>query len=125
MSFASLVAWQLMRHSERPSSCRLSGEGRFHMRPRRMMSSAAAAFVVVAVLAVMGWARKPAPGTPYNAGAGYVLDTNGAVVQANTRTVAPDTRPIYGERQTEPYREASAVNPCAETVGYGYATPSY
>jgi hypothetical protein len=90
-----------------------------------MMSIAVAAFVVVAVLAVMGWARKPAPGTPYNAGVGYMPDTNGAVIQANTRSPAPDTPPIYGERQTEPYREASAVNPCADTVGYGYATPSY
>jgi hypothetical protein len=86
------------------------------------MGVIAVAFTAVAILAVIGWARKPAPDTAYNAGAGYSSDPN-AAFQANTPT-APGT-PIYREQQTEPYREVPAVNPCAQTVEYGYTTPSY
>jgi len=87
------------------------------------MGVIAVAFTAVAILAVIGWARKPAPDTAYNAGVGYSSDPN-AAFQANTPT-APGTQAIYREQQTEPYREVSAVNPCAQTVDYEYATPSY
>jgi hypothetical protein len=87
------------------------------------MGIIAAAFAAVAVLAVTGWTRKPAPGMAYNAGAGYALDTN-AGVPANAPAAAPGTQQAMYSDQ-EPYREAPAVNPCAQPVGYGYATPSY
>src|ERR1051325_2263146 len=38
---------------------------------------------------------------------------------------APGTQAMYREQQTEPYREVPALNPCAQTVEYGYATHSY
>jgi hypothetical protein len=89
------------------------------MKPRLLMGVIAAAFTAVAVLAVIGWARKPVPDTAYNAGAGYAWDRN-AAVQTNAPTPVPGTQAIYGEQQTEPYREAPAVNPCTQPVEYGY-----
>jgi hypothetical protein len=95
------------------------------LRPKLKMSVIAAAFAMVAVLAVIGWARKPAPGTAYNSGAGYAWETNAEVVQANAPTAAPGTRAMYGDQQTEPHTEAPAASRCAQSVGDGYATPSY
>lgn len=94
------------------------------MRPRLRMGVIATAFTAVAVLAVIGWARKPAPETAYNAGAGYAWDRN-ATVQANAPTAVPGTQAIYGEQQPQPYPEAQAVNPCTQPVEYGQATPLY
>jgi hypothetical protein len=82
------------------------------------MGLIAAAFTAVAVLAVIGWSRKPAPETPYNAGGGYADGSNAPAA-------APGTQAMYREQQTEPYRELSAVNPCAQTVEAAYPTPSY
>jgi hypothetical protein len=125
MSFASFEQWQLMRHSatahQLPTVRRREDA---NMRPRLRMGVIAAAFTAVAVLAVIGWARKPAPERAYNASAGYAWDTN-AAVQANAPTVAPGTQAMYREQQTEPYSQATAVNPCAQPVEYGYATPLY
>jgi hypothetical protein len=87
------------------------------------MGVIAAAFTAVAVLAVIGWARKPAPETASNV-AGYAWSTN-AAVPANAATAAPGTLANYGEQQVEPYSEATAANPCAQPIEYGYATPSY
>lgn len=93
------------------------------MRPRLTMSIIAAAFAVVAVLAVIGCASEPASGTAYNAG--WAGDPNAAVVPANTPTAAPGAQVTYGDQQTEPYAQAPAVSTCAQPVEYGYATPSY
>lgn len=95
------------------------------MGPRLRMGIVSAAFVVVAVLAVMGWARKPVPSTAYNAGTGNQWDTNPGVVQANAPTIDPSTPVAYSDRQVEPNRDAPDVNPCSEPGGYEYATPSY
>ena len=89
------------------------------------MGIIAAAFAVVAVLAVIGWARKPAPGTAYNPGAEYPLDTNAGAVPANAPAAAPGAPAMYGSQQTETYSEAPAASPCTQPVSYGYATPSY
>ena len=89
------------------------------------MGLVVAAFAAVAVLAVIGWARKPAPGAVFSAFAAYPGDANGAVNPANAPTAAPGTLIIDGDRGTEPYTEAVAVNPCVQPVEYGYATPSY
>jgi uncharacterized protein YcfJ len=87
------------------------------------MGIVSGAFVVVGVLAVIGWARKPAPSTPYNAGA---WNTNPAMVQANTPTVDPSTPTAYGNQTGEPYRDVPAIDPCSQPAGgYEYATPSY
>ena len=80
------------------------------------MGVIAAAFTAVAVLAVIGWARKPAPETAYNAGAGYAWDTN-AAVQANAPTAAPGTQAMYGEQQTEPYSRSSRGEPVRAARG--------
>jgi len=95
------------------------------MRPRLRMGVIAAAFAVVAVLAVIGWARKPAPATAYNAGAGYPWGTNAALIPANAPAAVPGTPTAYGDGQSEPYSEPSAVSQCAQPAEYGYATPSY
>ena len=77
---------------------------------------AAAAFAAVAVVAVGGWARKPAPAAAYYPDARNAWDPNAA---------APATQAVYGDQQAEPYREDPPVSPCAQPVAYGYATPSY
>jgi hypothetical protein len=94
------------------------------MRPTLRMGLVAAAFTVVAVLAVIGWARKPEPGAAFNAGAAYPGDTNAAVIPATASTAAPGTL-MYEARQTEPNTEAVAASQCAQPAEYGYATPSY
>jgi len=94
------------------------------MGPRLKMGIVGAAFAVVALVAVLGWARKPTQETPYNAGAQNAWDSNAAVVPANFPGAAPGTR-TSGYQQAESYNDASAVNPCTEPVSYGYVTPSY
>jgi hypothetical protein len=82
------------------------------------------AFVAVAVAAVVGWARKPEPGTAFNANPGYSWDQNGAVGPANAPGVVEGSQAMQAP-QVESYREAVAVHPCEQPERYGYATPSY
>ena len=86
---------------------------------------AAAAFAAVAVVAVVGWARKPAPAAAYYPDARNAWDPNAAVVPENAPAAAPATQAMYSDPQAEPYREDPPVSPCAQPVAYGYATPSY
>jgi hypothetical protein len=94
------------------------------MGPRLRMGIVSAAFAVVAVVAVIGWARKPVASTAYNPGPGNGWGTNPAVVQANAPSVDPTMPTAYSE-QVGPNREDPAVNPCVQPGGYEYATPSY
>jgi len=102
------------------------------MKPRLRMSNVGAACAVVAVLAMAGCSREPAPGAAYNAGAGTTWDTSPAVVPANLPVAAPatpamngDQQTMNGDQQTGPSGDAPAASGCAQPAGYGYATPSY
>ncbi len=100
------------------------------MGPRLRMGIIGTAFAAVAVVAVVGWARKPAPEPVYNVGTGYAGnpyagDMNAAALPANTPIAAPDTQAMYSDQQTAPYGATPTVNPCAQSVGYEYANPSY
>ena len=95
------------------------------MGPRLRMGIVAAAFAAVAVVAVIGWARKPVPSPAYNAGVGSAWDTNPAVAQANAPTIDPSTPVAYDDRRADSYRVAAASNPCVQPGDYEYATPSY
>jgi hypothetical protein len=103
------------------------------------MSNIGAACAVVAVLAMAGCSREPAPGAAYNAGAGTTWDTSPAVVPANLpvavpatpamngdqQTVNGDQQTMNGDQQTGPSGDAPAASGCAQPAEYGYATPSY
>src|ERR1035438_10632912 len=109
------------------------------MKPRLRMGNVGAACAVVAVLAMAGCSREPAPGAAYNAGAGTTWDTSPAVVPANLPVAAPSTparngdqqtmngdqQTMNGDQQTGPSGAALAASGCAQPAGYGYATPSY
>ena len=102
------------------------------MKPRLRMSNIGAACAVVAVLAMAGCSREPAPGAAYNAGAGTTWDTSPAVVPANLPVATPatpamngDQQTMNGDQQTGPSGDAPAASGCAQPAGYGYATPSY
>ena len=109
------------------------------MKPRLRMSNIGAACAVVAVLAMAGCSREPAPGAAYNAGAGTTWDTSPAVVPANLpvavpatpamngdqQTVNGDQQTMNGDQQTGPSGDAPAASGCEQPAGYGYATPSY
>lgn len=109
------------------------------MKPRLRMSNIGAACAVVAVLAMAGCSREPAPGAAYNAGAGTTWDTSPAVVPANLpvavpatpamngdqQTVNGDQQTMNGDQQTGPSGDAPAASGCAQPAEYGYATPSY
>ena len=89
------------------------------------MSNIGAACAVVAVLAMAGCSREPAPGAAYNAGAGTTWDTSPAVVPANLPVAVPATPAMNGDQQTGPSGDAPAASGCAQPAEYGYATPSY
>ena len=100
------------------------------MGPRLRMGIIGTAFAAVAVVAVVGWTRKPALEPVYNVGTGYAGnpyagDMNAAALPANAPTAAPGTQAMYSDQQTAPYGETPAVNPCVQSVGYEYANPSY
>jgi hypothetical protein len=83
------------------------------MTPRLKIGFLAAAFAAVAILAVMGWARKPAPApdtaysSAYNPGTGNAWDPNALA--------GPSAPPVYDDRQGQPYPEYAA-RPGVRTV---------
>ena len=89
------------------------------------MGITAAAFVAVAALAVIGWARKTAPDTAYQAGAGYAWDPNAAAVPVNAPAATAGGQDMDSGQQAATYREGMPVSPCTQPVAYDYATPSY
>src|ERR1035437_3803533 len=109
------------------------------MKPRLRMSNIGAACAVVAVLAMTGCSREPAPGAAYNAGAGTTWDTSPAVGPANLPVAAPattamngdqqtmigDQQTMNGDQQTGPFGDAPAASGCAQPAEYGTTTPSY
>ena len=95
------------------------------MTPRVKTTIISAAFAVVAILAVIGWARTPAP-APSFAGAQVAWDTSMPAVQASGPvSAAPGTRAVYGGEQPEAYRESATANPCVQPVAYASPAPSY
>ena len=94
------------------------------MRPGVRIGIIATAFAAVAALAVIGWARKPAPDLAYNAGAAFAGETN-AAAQPYPPAGAPGTQAVDNGQQTGPYGYGSAVAQCAQPVGNEYETPSY
>jgi hypothetical protein len=88
------------------------------------MGIVAAAFAAVTVVAVTGWARKPAPDLTFNAGAGNAWNTS-AAVGANAPAATPGAPAMYEDRQMPGYSSDAAAIPCAQPVAYGYPTHSY
>ncbi len=117
------------------------------MRTSLRLRITVAASASVALLALAGCARESTPAAAYNAGGGYAYNQpqpaasnqtgiqygdNG--VQNGNPAIAPGAPAMYDDRQAGPrngaqYAEASVAPPCAQPVGYGYATgyttPSY
>ena len=96
------------------------------MRPRLTMSVIAAAFAVVAVLAVIGCAREAAPGTAYNRprGLGMGYECRGGSGECSYRGSGHAARCTTTGR-CSPTAQVPAMSPGPQGVEYGYATPSY
>lgn len=89
------------------------------MTPRLRFTLVSAAFAVLAIVAVMGWARKPqAAPLGYNVAAGHPVRNAGA-----TPIMPMDDRPTYYQQRETAY--ATAAAPCVQSASYDYEVPAY
>jgi hypothetical protein len=80
------------------------------MEPRLRTALISAAFAVVAVAAVLGWARKP---EPVLANPGYAWNANSPMVPAGAPVA-------YGALETD-----AAAQPCVQPASYAQGSPAY
>ncbi|HUQ93919.1 MAG TPA: hypothetical protein VM120_19730 [Bryobacteraceae bacterium] len=89
------------------------------MTPTVKTITLAGAFAAIAVLAVLGWARKPvAPATPYGTMTQYAEP-------ANLSTPVQTASTSYQNAPTGGYPEPTAAGNCVQPGEYGYVTPAY
>src|ERR1043166_4365092 len=92
----------------------------------RLKLALAAGFAAIAILAVMGWARKPAAPAPYNTystSPSSSYDTTPATQPVNAYSasaVTPAGSRVYDDRQSPEVQSVAYrdTNPCIEPNGY-------